>query len=74
MAANTWLHEKRVAFCDIVFGIPQVGVKGKDGAYLENHELEPTYRVELDPESAAAGRDTQVIEAVKVLLKTIDNQ
>ncbi|MEM7227582.1 MAG: S41 family peptidase [Planctomycetota bacterium] len=58
---------------DIVFGIPQVGVKGRDGVYLENTQLEPDHLVNLDPESAAAGRDTQIEKAVEVLLGQLDN-
>ncbi len=58
---------------DIVFGIPQVGVKGRDRVYLENTQLEPDHLVNLDPESAAAGRDTQIEKAVEVLLREIDN-
>lgn len=57
---------------DLVFGIPQVGTKGADGRYLENLELEPTYEVSLDPESAAKGVDTQLLKAVDVLLKQLD--
>ena len=56
---------------DIVFGIPQVGVKGRDGVYLENTQLEPDHRVNLDPESAAAGRDTQIETAVEILLEQL---
>lgn len=58
---------------DIVFGIPQVGIKGKEGVYLENTQLEPDHLVNLDPESAAAGRDTQIEKAVEVLLNQIGN-
>ena len=57
---------------DIVFGIPQVGVKGRDGVYLENTQLEPDHLVNLDPESAAAGRDTQIERAVEILLGQLD--
>ena len=57
---------------DLVFGIPQVGTKGKDGVYLENSELQPTHKISLDPESAAAGIDTQLLKAVEVLLKELD--
>ncbi|HRQ75494.1 MAG TPA: S41 family peptidase [Phycisphaerales bacterium] len=58
---------------DLIFGIPQVGTKGKRGLYLENKQLEPTHRVELDPVSAAAGRDTQVLESVRILLRQVDS-
>lgn len=56
---------------DLIFGIPQVGTKGIDGEYLENAQLEPDHRVPLDPESAAGGRDTQLIRAVEILLEQI---
>ena len=57
---------------DVGFGIPQVGVKGQDGVYLENTQLEPDHLVRLDPESAAAGRDTQIERAVELLLEELD--
>ena len=53
----------------IYFGIPQVGVMDRQGKYLENQQLEPDHRVNNDPESVAKGRDLQLEEAVKVLLK-----
>lgn len=59
---------------DLIFGIPQVGTKGDDGVYLENTQLEPDHLVTLPPEDAAAGRDTQLLEAVRVLLDEIDEQ
>lgn len=59
---------------DLIFGIPQVGTKGRAGTYLENDQLEPTHKVSLDPESAAAGRDTQVLKAVEVMLKKLDEE
>lgn len=57
---------------DLVFGIPQVGTKGASGEYLENQELQPTHLVRLNPEDAAAGRDTQALAAVRVLLEKLD--
>jgi len=59
---------------DIIFGIPQVGTKGVEGKYLENEQLEPTHRMPLDPESAAAGKDTQLLEAVRVMLDQLDHK
>lgn len=53
----------------IYFGIPQVGVMDRQGKYLENQQLEPDHRVNNDPESVAKGKDLQLEEAVKVLLK-----
>lgn len=58
---------------DLVFGIPQVGTKGMDGEYLENQQLEPTHEVPLPPEDAASGRDTQIIEAVRIMLEKLEN-
>ncbi len=58
---------------DIIFGIPEIGTKGVEGTYLENDQLEPTHKVRLDPEDAAAGTDTQLLEAVRVLLDEVDS-
>lgn len=59
---------------DLVFGIPQVGTKGQRGIYLENKQLEPTHKVPMPPEAAAAGRDTQILEAVRVMLEKLDDK
>jgi len=53
----------------IYFGIPQVGIKDRQGKYLENQQLEPDHRVNNDPESVAKGKDLQLEKAVEVLLK-----
>ena len=53
----------------IYFGIPQVGVKDRQGRYLENQTLLPDFEVYNDPESASVGRDLQLEKAVEVLLK-----
>ena len=55
----------------LVFGIPQWGVKDRRGEFLENHQLEPDYKVENDPESVAQGRDKQLEKAVEVLLTKV---
>ena len=52
----------------IVFGIPQVGMVGMDGKYMENQELEPDVLVYDDPKDVAAGTDAQLLEAVKTVL------
>ncbi|MEO0983372.1 MAG: S41 family peptidase [Pseudomonadota bacterium] len=57
---------------DIIFGIPQVGMRGVEGRFLENLQLEPDHLVNLDPVSAAEGRDTQLLKAVEVLLADLD--
>lgn len=56
---------------DLIFGIPQWGVKDRRGEFLENQQLEPDYRVENDPESVAKGRDLQLEKAVEVLLARV---
>ena len=52
----------------VVFGIPQVGMVGNDGRYLENQQLEPDYKVANDPEIVSQGRDQQLEKAVEILL------
>jgi Tol biopolymer transport system component/C-terminal processing protease CtpA/Prc len=55
----------------MVFGIPQVGVVGNDGKYLENQQLEPDIKVPNDPAAVSKGRDQQLEEAVKELQKEL---
>ena len=59
---------------DIVFGIPQIGMKGKAEGFLENHQLEPDYMVRITPEDAAAGRDPQLEKAVEVMLRGLSGE
>ncbi len=56
---------------DLVFGIPQVGMRGLDKKYLENQQLNPDILVDNDPESVAKGRDKQLEAAVKAMLRKI---
>jgi C-terminal processing protease CtpA/Prc len=53
----------------IYFGIPMGGWKPLDGPFLENNQLEPDIQVPNEPATMAAGRDQQLEEAVKELLK-----
>jgi len=53
---------------ELLFGIPQVGMVGRDGNYMENTQLEPDIRVELPPEDGPTKRDRQLEAAVKHLL------
>lgn len=55
----------------IVFGIPQVGITGMDGKYLENQTLYPDIEVRNDYESINEGRDKQLEKAVEELLNQI---
>ncbi|MEQ8562767.1 MAG: S41 family peptidase, partial [Cytophagales bacterium] len=52
-----------------VFGIPQVGMKGMDGKFLENSQLEPDIKVDNTAEMAAKGFDQQLIKAVEIMLE-----
>ena len=52
----------------LVFGIPQVGMKGMDGKYLENQLLIPDIEVYNSPESQLKGEDAQLARAVKEML------
>lgn len=53
----------------LTFGIPQVGVKGMDGRYLENQELVPDFQVKNMPGPAQKGRDQQLEKAIEVMLQ-----
>ncbi len=52
----------------VVFGIPQVGMKGNDGRFLENQQLEPDILAPNEPDEVSKGRDQQLEAAVKELL------
>lgn len=53
----------------LVFGIPQVGMVGLDGKYLENNQLEPDIKVKNEPELLLKSRDQQLERAVEELRK-----
>ena len=53
----------------LVFGIPMGGWRTDDGKFCENNQMEPDIRVANDPGIMASGRDQQIEEAVKELLK-----
>ena len=55
----------------LVFGIPQVGVKDRQGNYLENQQLEPDVEVYNTPEAQLSGEDTQLKTAVEIMLQTV---
>ena len=55
----------------MVFGIPQVGMRGNDGKYLENNQLEPDIKVMNEPAAVLAGRDQQLEAAVQELLRQL---
>ncbi|MBX2972455.1 MAG: PD40 domain-containing protein [Flavobacteriales bacterium] len=54
---------------DMWFGIPQVGMIDNNGNYLENQQLDPDVKQPLDPGAVSTGRDQQLEEAVKVLMR-----
>jgi len=51
------------------FGIPQGGWRTPEGILCENNQLEPDILVRNDPDVLSLGRDQQIEEAVKELLK-----
>ncbi|MFA9389911.1 MAG: S41 family peptidase [Prolixibacteraceae bacterium] len=53
----------------IYFGIPMGGWKPDAAPFLENSQLEPDIKVPNEPGVMAVGRDQQIEEAVKELLK-----
>jgi tricorn protease len=53
----------------IYFGIPMGGWKPLGEPFLENSQMEPDIKVQNDPKQLARGRDQQLEEAVKVLLR-----
>ncbi|MCB9339329.1 MAG: PD40 domain-containing protein [Lewinellaceae bacterium] len=55
----------------MVFGIPQVGMVGNDGKYLENQQLEPDVKVPNEPGAVSKGKDQQLEAAVKELQKVL---
>lgn len=56
----------------LVYGMPMGGWRTLDGKFCENNQMEPDIRVPLEPEVMTKGRDQQIEEAVKELLKELD--
>lgn len=54
---------------DIVFGIPEVGMKDRKGNYLENQQLEPDVLLISQPGDLLYGRDLQLERAVELMLQ-----
>ncbi|NGZ14936.1 protease [Vibrio aestuarianus] len=59
---------------NLVYGIPQLGLKDVDGHWLENQEVVPDVLVYKEPESVTKGEDKQLKVAVETLLKQLDEQ
>jgi tricorn protease len=53
----------------IYFGIPMGGWRTPDGKFCENNQMEPDIKVRNEPDILSQGRDQQLEEAVKELLK-----
>ncbi len=53
----------------LVFGIPMGGWRAPNGKFLENYQMEPDIKVRLEPNIMTSGRDQQIEEAVKELMK-----
>jgi C-terminal processing protease CtpA/Prc len=58
----------------LTVGVPQMGGRDLAGKFLENQQLAPDVMAVLRPEDAAAGRDTQLEAAVKVLLEQLSSK
>ncbi len=54
---------------DIVFGIPEVGMRDRKGRYLENQQLEPDHLIISQPADLLYGHDEQLEKAVELMLK-----
>ena len=59
---------------DITFGIPQVGMRDRQGNYLENHQLEPDHLIISQPGDLLHGRDVQLEKAVELMLNMNNNK
>lgn len=57
----------------LVYGIPMGGWRTMDGEFCENNQMDPDIKVRLEPEVMTTGRDQQIEEAVKEMLKELDN-
>ncbi len=55
----------------LVYGVPQLGIKGRDGRWLENQEVTPNIKIYNDPNSLAKGRDRQLEVGVRYLLRRL---
>jgi Tol biopolymer transport system component/C-terminal processing protease CtpA/Prc len=53
----------------LVYGNPMGGWRAPDGLFEEGHQLEPDIRVRNEPDLLSQGRDQQIEEAVKELMK-----
>jgi C-terminal processing protease CtpA/Prc len=58
----------------LVFGIPQVGMVGPDGKYLENTQLEPDVKVKNRYEKLIKGSDEQLEKAVELLVRKLSEK
>lgn len=52
----------------MVYGIPMVGLRDRNGIFLEHALVEPDVRVPADPAKIARGEDEQLAKAVDLLL------
>ena len=55
----------------LVYGVPQLGIKGRNGKWLENQEVVPNILVYNNPNSVAKSRDRQLEVAVGYLLRRL---
>lgn len=58
----------------LVFGIPQMGTKDEKGDFLENKQIEPDVKVFNHPDEMKKGTDQQLLKAIEVMLKSLDER
>ena len=52
------------------FGIPQLGMRGiKDDFLVENHELQPDFKVNNEYNQFLSGVDQQLMKAIEEMMK-----
>lgn len=66
--AVVWEHQIEPR---LVYGVPQLGFRFRDGTWFENTEVVPDLLLRSDPAAIASGADAQLERAVAVLLERL---
>jgi tricorn protease len=53
----------------LLFGIPEVGYRDKQGHFMEKTQVEPDLKVRNDPKSIGEGKDQQLEKSVELLMQ-----
>lgn len=65
----TFMTGETLSDGNLHWSVPSLGVKSREGYYLENHQTEPDIRVNNAPEEITKGRDQQLEAAIRELMK-----